>query len=151
MKSGFYGIIAFIIGFTVAQVSKFIIGLLKKGKKPYKNFKEVVEDLVRSGGMPSGHSASFMALSTFLGLSEGFDSAIFALAVGMTIIIIYDAVNVRYAVGEYGKLLNEIAKSDGNAKTKPKKLVEGHTVPQAVVGSLVGVLVGALVFMIFMG
>ena len=149
MKSGFYGIIAFIIGFTIAQVSKFIIGRFGKGKRLYKNFKDVVQDLMRSGGMPSGHSASFMALTTFLGLSEGFDSAIFALAVGMTMIIIYDAVNVRYAVGEHGKLLNEMARNDGNSKTKPQKLVEGHTISQAIVGSLIGILVGVLVFTIY--
>ena len=149
MKSGFYAIVAFVTGFLVAQMSKFIIGRVSKNKRELKNFKEVVQDLVRSGGMPSGHSASFVALTTFLGLGEGFDSAIFALAVGITIIIIYDAVNVRYAVGEHGKLLNEIAKSDGNAKTKPQKLVEGHTVLEIIVGGLVGALIGVAVFMIF--
>ncbi|MBQ6147413.1 divergent PAP2 family protein [Candidatus Saccharibacteria bacterium] len=149
MKSGFYAIVAFVTGFLVAQMSKFIIGRVSKNKRELKNFKEVVQDLVRSGGMPSGHSASFVALTTFLGLGEGFDSAIFALAVGITIIIIYDAVNVRYAVGEHGKLLNEIAKSDGNAKTKPQKLVEGHTVLEVIVGGLVGALIGVAVFMIF--
>ena len=149
MKSGFYGIVAFVTRFLVAQMSKFIIGRVSKNKRELKNFKEVVQDLVRSGGMPSGHSASFVALTTFLGLGEGFDSAIFALAVGITIIIIYDAVNVRYAVGEHGKLLNEIAKSDGNAKTKPQKLVEGHTVLEVIVGGLVGALIGVAVFMIF--
>ena len=149
MKSGFYAIVAFVTGFLVAQMSKFIIGRVSKNKRELKNFKAVVQDLVRSGGMPSGHSASFVALTTFLGLGEGFDSAIFALAVGITIIIIYDAVNVRYAVGEHGKLLNEIAKSDGNAKTKPQKLVEGHTVLEVIVGGLVGALIGVAVFMIF--
>ena len=149
MKSGFYAIVAFVTGLLVAQMSKFIIGRVSKNKRELKNFKEVVQDLVRSGGMPSGHSASFVALTTFLGLGEGFDSAIFALAVGITIIIIYDAVNVRYAVGEHGKLLNEIAKSDGNAKTKPQKLVEGHTVLEVIVGGLVGALIGVAVFMIF--
>jgi len=149
MRSGFYGIIAFLIGFVLAQASKFIIGLTRKGRRPYKNFKEVFRDLVRSGGMPSGHSSSFVALSTFFGLAEGFDSAIFALSVGMTIIIIYDAVNVRYIVGEHGKLLNEIARTDGNAKTKPQRIVEGHTVPQAIAGILIGILVGTLVFILF--
>ena len=149
MKSGFYGILAFIIGFVIAQSGKIIGGIISGKKKKYKNYKEVISDLTKSGGMPSGHSASFTALTTFLGLSEGFDSAVFALAIGMTIIIIYDAVNVRYAVGEYGKLLNEIAISDGNDKTQPKKLVEGHTVPQAIVGILIGILVGIGVYIIY--
>ena len=57
--------------------------------------------------------------------------------------------NVRYAVGEHGKLLNEMARNDGNSKTKPQKLVEGHTISQAIVGSLIGILVGVLVFTIY--
>ena len=149
MKSGLYGIAAFVIGFAVAQVSKFIIGCVGKERRKYKNFKELVLDFGKSGGMPSGHSSSFVALSTFFGLSEGFDSSIFALSLGMTFIIIYDAVNVRYAVGEHGKLLNEIARTDGNAKTKPQKLVEGHTISQVIAGLFIGMLIGILVYCIF--
>ena len=63
-------------------------------------------------------------------------------------IIIYDAVNVRYIVGEHGKLLNEIARTDGNDKTKPQRLVEGHTIPQAIIGIIVGIIVGILVYSI---
>ncbi len=148
-KSGLYGIVAFVIGFVIAQGAKFLIGFLKKGRKPYKKFKDVVHDLTKSGGMPSGHSSSFVALTTFLGLSEGFSSSFFALSVGMTVIIIYDAVNVRFAVGEHGKLLNEIAKSDGNDKTNPQKLVEGHTISQVIVGILIGIVVGSAVYYIF--
>ena len=69
MRSGFYGIIAFIIGFSIAQASKFVIARFSKNKKKYKNFKELLADLGKSGGMPSGHSASFTALLRVLGLS----------------------------------------------------------------------------------
>ena len=147
MGSGFYGIIAFVIGFSVAQVGKFLIMILRGGGKKYRTFGEFLSDVGRSGGMPSGHSASFAALSTVLGLFEGFSSAIFALSLGMTLIIIYDAVNVRYIVGEHGKLLNEIARTDKSEKTKPQKLVEGHTIPQAIAGILLGILVGSLVYL----
>ena len=61
-------------------------------------------------------------------------------------IFIYDAVNVRYAVGEHGKLLNEIAESDKNPRTKPQKIVEGHTIPQVIVGAILGALLGGLVY-----
>ena len=82
-------------------------------------------------------------------MQYGFLSGIFALALAMTIIVVYDAVNVRYAVGEQGKLLNLIAESDHNEKTKKMKVIEGHTVPQAIVGGLLGIALGLLCGMIF--
>ena len=149
MEKGTYAIIAFATGFAVAQVTKFLIGFFGKDKRGrYQGIKGALKSLGRSGGMPSGHSSSFSALSTFLGLSEGFGSIPFAIALSMTVIIIYDAVNVRRAVGKHGKLLNEIAISDGNDKTNPQKLVEGHTVFQALIGILIGVLIGILTFKI---
>ena len=148
-KNGLYGIVAFILGFFIAQTSKLLISFFRDKKKSYKNFKDVVYDLTRSGGMPSGHSASFTALTVFFGLCEGFFSPIFTLSLCMTVIIIYDAVNVRFAVGEHGKLLNEIARSDGNSRTNPQRLVEGHTLSQVTVGILIGIVVGAVVYYAF--
>ena len=60
----------------------------------------------------------------------------------MTIIVVYDAVNVRYAVGEQGKLLNIIAESDHNKRTRKMRVVEGHTIPQVCVGAILGILLG---------
>lgn len=96
---------------------------------------------MRSGGMPSGHSASMTAMTTYLGMMAGFDSGLFALSVAMTLIVIYDAIHVRYAVGEQGKALNNLLKKDHQ---KPLPLVEGHTTAQAAVGVIIGVLVGVL-------
>ncbi|MBQ7802247.1 divergent PAP2 family protein [Candidatus Saccharibacteria bacterium] len=149
-NSGTYAIIAFIFGFIIAQGIKFLIGFFGKDKRGrYQGIKGALKSLGRSGGMPSGHSSSFSALSIFLGLSEGFSSTSFAISFAMAVIIIYDAVNVRRAVGEHGKLLNEIAISDGNDKTNPQKLVEGHTIFQAVIGILMGILIGYLTFLAY--
>ncbi len=147
MKDGIFVIAAFVAGFIIAQGAKFISALIKKKGKM--NFNEVMYWMTRSGGMPSGHSASFIGATTAIGFIRGFTSVECAIAFCMSVIIIYDAVNVRYAVGEQGKLLNEIARSDGNAKTKPQKLVEGHTIPQVIVGSIIGVAVGAIIYMIY--
>ena len=96
--------------------------------------------------MPSGHTASFTALTLLIGLMYGFDTPVFMLATCTTIIFVYDAVNVRYAVGEHGKLLNEIAESDKNPHTKPQKIVEGHTIPQVIVGALLGVIIAFSIY-----
>lgn len=138
--------LAFALGWSVAQTLKLIGGCVKqKGKM---TFADVRYYMFKSGGMPSGHTASFVALDTALALIFGWDTPVFALAVCVTLIIIYDAVNVRYAVGEHGKLLNEIAESDNNPKTKPQKIVEGHTIPQVIVGAILGAALGGLVFLL---
>lgn len=149
MKDGIFVIGAFAAGFVIAQGAKFIGALVKK--KGRLTLKEASYWMLRSGGMPSGHSASFIAATTTIGFLRGFTSIECALSLCMSLIIIYDAVNVRYAVGEQGKLLNEIARSDGNAKTKPQKLVEGHTVPQVVVGSIIGVVIGIIAYVLYRG
>ena len=144
MNTGFYLFGAFISGWLVAQLTKLITGIIvKRGKI---TFREAVHYFTKSGGMPSGHTASLVALSTVIALFYGLNTPVFALAVCTTALFVYDAVNVRYAVGEHGKLLNEIAVSDNNPKTKPQKIVEGHTIPQVIVGAVVGVLLGFLMF-----
>lgn len=144
--NGWYGLLAFLIGFALAQLWKFVAGLIKgRGQVALKNFKTAIGYMMQSGRMPSGHSASMTALTTYLGLAGGFDSGVFALAVATTIIVIYDALHVRYAVGEQGKALNNLLAED---KKSTLPVVEGHTVPQVVVGTLLGISVGCLVFYI---
>lgn len=145
--NGIGGIVAFILGWLCAQTGK-LIGDIVKTKRPLKA-QEVIDCYFRSGGMPSGHTASFVSLTVYLGMQYGFLSGIFALALAMTIIVVYDAVNVRYAVGEQGKLLNLIAESDHNEKTRKMKVIEGHTVPQAIVGGILGIALGLICGMIF--
>ena len=143
-----YLFLAFFLGWFVAQFIKLIVGIVKKKGKV--SFADVRYYMFKSGGMPSGHTASFVALCTAMGFIYGVDTPVFALAVCTTAIFVYDAVNVRYAVGEHGKLLNEIAVSDNNAKTKPQKIVEGHTIPQAIVGAIIGALLGYLTYFLYL-
>lgn len=139
----FYILLAFTLGWFIAQSAKIVIALImKKGKI---SFKELVELVMKSGGMPSSHTACFTATALTIGFRNGFDSSVFALAVAMTVIIVYDATNVRYAVGQQGKLLNKIVSMSESQTAKPLKLVEGHTIPQAIVGFIVGVMVAFLV------
>ncbi len=82
----FYILLAFTLGWFVAQSTKIIIALvMKRGKV---SFKELIDLLMKSGGMPSSHTACFTAASLTIGFRCGFDSALFALAVAMTVIIV---------------------------------------------------------------
>ena len=136
-------IITFVCGFFVAQTIKFIINICTgRAKKYMTNFKTAFGYFCKSGGMPSGHSASFIAATTIIGFSEGIYSSIFALAVCTTAIVLYDAVNVRYVVGEQGKALNKLIK-------EPIRIAEGHTILEVFVGGILGFLIGWLIFTFF--
>lgn len=142
----FYILLAFLLGWVFAQTIKIIIALIIKKKL---TFKELIELTMKSGGMPSSHTACFVAATLTISFRCGFDSALFALALCNTIIIVYDATNVRYAVGQQGKLLNKLASDTQLAK--PLKLVEGHTVAQAIVGFIIGVIIAVSLQLITFG
>jgi len=135
-----FTLIAFGLGFLVAQVWKLIAGLASREKsEKVVDLKTAIGYFSRSGGMPSGHTASLTAAMLYLGLVNGFGSGIFALALCVWMIVVYDAIHVRYAVGEQGKALNKLLKAAGELELP---LVEGHTMPQVAVGAMIGVVIG---------
>ena len=71
------------LGWLVAQVLKTLIHLILT-----KRF--VVERMVGSGGMPSCHSATVCGLATAAGIKYGGGSFEFAIAVMLSIIVMYD-------------------------------------------------------------
>ena len=144
--TGLGGLLAFVIGWFVAQAGKLVGDLIRN--KGHMSAHEVFDCFVRSGGMPSGHTASFTGLTTFFMCKFGIFAPISVLSLCMAIIVVYDAVNVRYAVGEQGKLLNVMI-MDRNYKKKKVKVVEGHTVPQAIVGGILGLGIGLLISLCF--
>ena len=138
--------IAFGLGWFVAQTTKYVL-LSFKGLTKGKSGKEKFGMYIKSGGMPSGHAGSILGAATYAGLSFGFDSVPFGILVCFAATVIYDAVNVRYAVGEQGKKMNKLIKvvrpEDGLVK-----VVEGHTGFEVFVGGLIGILMGVLVFLV---
>mgnify|MGYP000854889046 CR=1 FL=1 len=143
---GIYVFLSFVLGWFVSQVLKLIFFIVeKKGKT---TIGDVLYYTVKSGGMPSGHTASFTAVTVTIGNVSGFDSVVFALAVCMTSIIIYDAINVRYAAGEQGKILNKLIEDKNkieNTKMRKTRVVEGHKLGEVVVGALIGLLIATII------
>ncbi|MBQ3310316.1 divergent PAP2 family protein [Candidatus Saccharibacteria bacterium] len=142
MENGVFIIIAFILGWLVAQLTKVILALVERGKLSGKEFLALI---MKSGGMPSSHTACLTAATLMIGLMQGFTSPLFAFAVCMDAIVIYDALNVRYAVGEQGKFLNAlaaVAKKGRKKKSEQQavKVIEGHKVPEVLVGLLMGLI-----------
>lgn len=140
MEKTWYALVAFVLAWLVAQTWKTIAGVIG-GYKSDKSMDlaSLIGYVTRSGGMPSGHTASLTAMVVCLGHISGYGLAAFVLGIGVWMIVVYDAIHVRYAVGEQGKALNKLLK-EANHPTLP--VVEGHTVPQVIVGAIIGLVVG---------
>ena len=100
-----------------------------------------------SGGMPSSHSSTTCALMMMIGFSEGFDSAVFALAFAFSAIVMYDAAGVRRSTGKNAAVLNRLIDDlykDGSFDEEHLKELVGHTPIQVLAGALLGILIGTL-------
>ncbi len=111
------------------------------------NKKLNVRRIVGAGGMPSSHSAIVCSLATCVGKEYGFDSGIFAIAMVMAFVVMYDAAGVRRAAGKQARILNKLLETPGLTTIEvQEKLVEvlGHTPIQVFVGAILGVVIGAI-------
>ena len=82
-----------------AQAIKLAIDFAKTRRVDFRYF-------VSTGGMPSAHSATVTGLATSLGLTQGWDAPITALASVFAIITMFDAATVRHAAGLQAQVLN---------------------------------------------
>jgi hypothetical protein len=135
-----YIIVPMLVWFFI-QLFKVIYDLVKTKKF---NFKRILG----AGGMPSSHSAVVTALTTMIGKDYGTDSAIFALSLIFSFVVMYDAAGVRRAAGKQATLLNKIIDTPGLSDLEvQERLVEvlGHTPIQVFIGAVIGILVGTFV------
>ena len=100
-----------------------------------------------AGGMPSSHSSFVTSLTTIMGLTKGFESAYFAICLIFSLVVMYDAMGVRYETGKQAEILNVLVKGNKTFKEKTILLKEkvGHMPIEVFCGCLLGVVV-ALVF-----
>lgn len=135
--TGYEAIISGIAAAFFAQVLKFIIFTIRTKKVNFKIF-------TTTGGMPSSHSAGVMGLATSVGLIEGFDSVVFAVAIGFALVTMYDAAGVRRAAGKTAAYLNRMMADfyEHGVQAIGGKLKEllGHTPFEVVMGAIFGVL-----------
>ena len=97
--------------------------------------------LWKTGGMPSSHAALVTALATSIGFKEGFNSSLFIISCGYSLLVIRDAVGVRRSAGIQARTLNKLG-SDLNEKLdidyKSVKEVSGHSVSEVLIGIVIG-------------
>jgi len=108
--------------------------------------------LLRAGSMPSSHSALVASVAHASGLFVGFASPLFALALTLAAIVIYDATGIRRQAGKHAEIINRIVRDTVKGKrTREKQLKEvlGHTPLEALAGTLLGIVGTQLIWLIW--
>ena len=108
--------------------------------------------LLTTGGMPSSHSALMTATTHAIGLYHGFDNPVFAIAVAITMIVVYDAAGVRRQAGIHAQRINvlfdELLRGH-MLNEKDLREVLGHTPLEVVGGILLGLIVATAQWLIW--
>ncbi len=101
-----------------------------------------------TGGMPSSHTATVVALTTSIGCLMGMASVEFAICVIFSIIVIHDSMNIRAEAGKQADVINEWSRilsemhKDGPFKQEHLKTMLGHSFSQVFAGIILGLIVG---------
>lgn len=143
-NTGVEAIIAGIASAFIAQLLKVITFVFTHKRLNFKIF-------TTTGGMPSSHSAGVIALTTSVGLIEGFSSCAFAISLGFSLVVIQDAQGLRRAAGKTAATLNRLIdewKLHNNEQTRPYEALKellGHTPLEVLMGILLGIIVSLFV------
>lgn len=108
--------------------------------------------ILSTGGLPSSHSAVMTAVALSIGLIDGFDTSLFALAAASGLIVIYDATGVRRQAGFHAERINRIMRDfleSGHFEQEDLKEMLGHTPFEVFSGIILGTLISlAVVFLL---
>jgi hypothetical protein len=126
-----------LLAWFIAQILKPPLEYLRKGKWNWGLF-------FSAGGMPSSHSALMVGATAGIGLHEGFETSVFALAVAITMIVVYDAAGVRRQAGIQAHKINILIEELlAGHPISDKQLLEalGHTPMEVFGGVFLGIAV----------
>lgn len=137
-----------IISLLLAQFTKCVLDSVAQKKLTFRMINS-------SGGMPSSHSSTVSALTTYIGLVEGISSPVFAVALVSAIITMYDAIGVRQETGRQGAVLNEMIDfinelgKEIDIEKRFNTLI-GHNKFQVMCGAIFGIVVALIYYWIEM-
>lgn len=140
-NTGWEVIVAFVAANLIAQAFKILTVAVKK-----RTFKWTI--LFATGGMPSSHSSTVVAMATSVGLIDGFNSTNYAISVCFATVVMFDAAGLRRNASKQAMVLNRMIKEllspDSNVRTVKLKEFLGHTPVEVLVGAILGVAVSFL-------
>ncbi len=132
-------------GWFLAQVLKIPVDFIRERHWNWALF-------FAAGGMPSSHSCLVTSTAMAVGLHYGFDNPLFAVAVALALVVVYDATGVRRQAGMQAKKINilveELLKGHPINEQHLREII-GHTPLEALGGVLLGLVV-AVVFWLWL-
>ena len=99
--------------------------------------------------MPSSHAAGASAMATCVGMNQGFDSAVFAVASCFAMVTMFDAQGVRRSTGHQATILNRMMDDiywKGQIEEKRLKELVGHTPIQVLAGFVFGIFCALILY-----
>ncbi|KKQ36049.1 MAG: hypothetical protein US52_C0011G0013 [candidate division WS6 bacterium GW2011_GWA2_37_6] len=126
----------------IAHAIKFVYRTITTENKSFLAFFE-------SGGFPSAHTALVATLFFSLGFEEGWESNFTVIAGVLAVIVMYDALNVRYRAGEHAKVLNKLnSQMQEKLFKKPLKENLGHTYVEVAGGIILALIVSVISYVV---
>jgi len=108
--------------------------------------------LFSTGGMPSSHSALAVSVMFSIGIHEGFDRPIFAVATVLAMVVMHDAAGIRRAAGKQAEAINFLSsklESQGIKLDNKLKELLGHHPIEVMAGAILGFGVALLSYAFF--
>ena len=105
-----------------------------------------------TGGNPSSHSALVVSVMLAIGLFVGFGTPLFALALAIAMIVVYDAAGVRREAGRHAERINILIEelfSGQPISEQQLKEVIGHTPMEVLSGVLLGAATALISYVLF--
>jgi acid phosphatase family membrane protein YuiD len=130
------------IAWLLAQILKIFTGYFSDNRF------SITKLFCGTGGMPSSHSATVVALLVSSAIRYGFASFNVAVSFLLAIIVMSDAAGVRYAASQQARLLNQITEELFTKHTfnVPRlKEMLGHTRKEVLAGMVTGIIVAVIV------
>lgn len=144
-----------LVGIGTAQFLKVPLHFIETGTWDWKK-------LVGTGDMPSSHSSGVTSLTTYVAMKEGVTSIDFGVCCVFGMIVMYDAMGIRWQTGEIAMAVNDMDEqleklSEGhpeiNHRKREKELKEmlGHLPIEVAGGALLGTAIGAISYLMEKG
>lgn len=131
-----------LIAVAICQTLKFLIEAIV-----YKKV-SIIRLIDGAGGIPSSHTTVTSCLTTLIGLNMGFNHPVFALSAIFSLIVMYDAMGIRYETEKQAKIINKITKQikldNLTGELKDLKEEVGHKPIEVLCGLILGIIVGIL-------
>lgn len=145
-----YPLFAALSALVLAQVVKPFLYRRKNGKWAW-------HYIIESGGFPSSHSSLVTALTCSVGLQEGWTSTMFAICCAFSMIIMFDAFNVRWYAGKNIEVTQQLiqdiqeklnADLDDPVYEEKLKTVLGHRAYEVLGGFILGLIISFVYYYI---